>query len=153
MIEIAVPQPRTTTPPRSAILFLESEMNKNKEDNASELDPFWLTGKDLERHFSLEDALLEFSQVFNHQEKNDRGLVIGGVAYLEMQLEHMLINVLVDDPKEIATVAIGLRDTMSIYKPGVIEVVRGGPFLSWRQSNNTSIITRQRGRRFNYPPV
>ena len=71
-------------------------------DVAGEYDPTWITGKDLERHFALEDALLEFSHLFKHEEKNDRGLVIVGAAFLDTLLEDILINFLVDDPKEVA---------------------------------------------------
>jgi DNA-binding MltR family transcriptional regulator len=78
---------------------VDDEKNENKDD---EYDPFWITGKDLERHFSLEQALLEFSQLFKHEEKNDRGLVIVGASFLETLLEHILINFLINDPKEVA---------------------------------------------------
>jgi DNA-binding MltR family transcriptional regulator len=74
----------------------------NETDNDSEYDPYWITGKDLERYFSLEDALLEFSRLFKHEETNDRALVIVGAAFLDTLLEHILINFLVDDPKEVA---------------------------------------------------
>lgn len=51
------------------------------ETNADrEYDPYWITGEDLERYFSLEDALLEFSRLFKHDETNDRALVIVGLA-------------------------------------------------------------------------
>jgi hypothetical protein len=40
--------------------------------NDTEYDPSWITGKDLERQFSPEDAILEFSRLFKHEEKNDR---------------------------------------------------------------------------------
>lgn len=76
-------------------------MSKAEKDEGGEYDPFWITGKDLERHFSLENALLEFSLLFKHEEKNDRGLVIVGAAFLDTLLEHILINFLLDDPKEV----------------------------------------------------
>src|SRR5438270_13724488 len=76
-------------------------MSDSEEDESDEYDPFWITGKDLERPFSLEAALLEFSRLFKHEEKNDRGLVIVGAAFLDTLLEHILINFLVDDPKEV----------------------------------------------------
>ncbi len=76
-------------------------MSDSEEDEGGEYDPSWITGKDLERHFALEDALLEFSRLFKHEEKNDRGLVIVGAAFLDTLLEHILINFLVDDPKEV----------------------------------------------------
>ncbi len=77
-------------------------MGEADQDGGGEYDPFWITGKDLERHFALEDALLEFSRLFKHEEKNDRGLVIVGAAFLDTLLEHILINFLVDDPKEVS---------------------------------------------------
>jgi DNA-binding MltR family transcriptional regulator len=77
-------------------------MSETEKDDGSEYDPYWITGKDLDRHFELEDALLEFSRLFKHEEKNDRGLVIVGAAFLDTLLEHILISFLVDDPKEVA---------------------------------------------------
>lgn len=65
-------------------------------------DPFWITGKDLDRQFSLEHALLEFSRLFKHEEPNDRGLVIVAGAFLDTLLEHILVAFLLDDPKEVA---------------------------------------------------
>lgn len=63
-------------------------------------DPSFITGKDLERHFKLEDALLEFSRLFQ-DETNDRSMVIVGAAFLDTQLEHIIQNFLVDDEKEV----------------------------------------------------
>lgn len=71
------------------------------EDDNTNYDPSWITGKTLERHFALQDALLEFSRLFNHEERNDRALVIVGAAFLDTLLEHILIAFLVDDPKEV----------------------------------------------------
>src|SRR5216683_1846713 len=76
-------------------------MSETEQDGGNEYDPSWITGKDLERYFALEDALLEFSRLFKHEEKNDRGLVIVGAAFIDTLLEHILINFLVDDPKEV----------------------------------------------------
>lgn len=70
--------------------------------DSDDFDPFWITGKDLERHFSLENALLEFSQLFKHTESSDRALVIVGGAFLDTLLENILVNFLVNDPKEVA---------------------------------------------------
>jgi len=77
-------------------------MSITDKDEDSEYDPTWITGKDLERHFALESALFEFSRLFNHEEKNDRAVVIVGAAYLDTLLEHIIIAFLVDDPKEVA---------------------------------------------------
>jgi hypothetical protein len=41
---------------------------KEREEEHDEYDPSWITGKDLDRHFALEDALLEFSRLFKHEE-------------------------------------------------------------------------------------
>lgn len=77
-------------------------MSDTEKEGGSEYDPFWITGKDLERAFSLEGMLLEFSRLFKHEEKNDRALAIVGAAFLDTLLEHILITFLVDDPKEVA---------------------------------------------------
>jgi hypothetical protein len=69
-----------------------------QDDNAH--NPTIIEGKDLERHFALEDALFEFARLFK-DETNDRAMVIVGTSFLETQLEHILINFLVDDEKEI----------------------------------------------------
>jgi DNA-binding MltR family transcriptional regulator len=77
-------------------------MSENESNERGEYDPFWMTGKDLERHFSLEDAQLEFSRLFRFEGTNDRALAVVGVSFLEMMLEHILINFLVSDDKEVA---------------------------------------------------
>ena len=92
-------RPTRTSQPASVA---EEEDYRNADEAGGAADPTWITGKDLERHFALEDALLEFSRLFNHEEKNDRGLVIVGAAFLDTLLEHILIGFLVDDPKEVA---------------------------------------------------
>jgi DNA-binding MltR family transcriptional regulator len=76
-------------------------MSKDTSERG-EYDPFWITGKDLERHFSLQDAQLEFSRLFRFEEPNDRALVIVGASFLDMMLEHILVNFLVSDDKEVA---------------------------------------------------
>lgn len=68
--------------------------------NVLDFDPFWITGKALDRHFELEAALLEFSRLFDHK-SDDRAMVIVGGAFLETLLEHILITILVDDEKEV----------------------------------------------------
>jgi len=77
-------------------------MNEPHRHDESEIHRYWITGNDLERHFSLETALLEFSRLFKHEEQNDRALVIVGAAFLDLLLENILVNFLVDDPKEVA---------------------------------------------------
>jgi hypothetical protein len=59
-----------------------------------------IEGKFLERHFALEDAMLEFARLFK-DEANDRAMVIVGASFLDTQLEHIITNFLVDDEKEI----------------------------------------------------
>src|SRR5713101_3467111 len=62
--------------------------------------PSIIAGKDLERYFYLHQALLEFGMLFE-QETNDRAIAIVGAAFLDTLLEHILINFLVDDEKEV----------------------------------------------------
>ncbi len=64
--------------------------------------PTLIEGKDLERHFALQDAMLEFARLFR-DESNDRAMVIVGAAFLDTQLEHIITTFLVDDEKEIQT--------------------------------------------------
>jgi hypothetical protein len=75
-------------------------MATNEEHSDHESDPFWITGKALDRHFELEAALLEFTRLFDHG-SDDRALVIVGAAFLDTLLEHILIAFLVDDEKEV----------------------------------------------------
>ncbi|MDB5311620.1 MAG: hypothetical protein JWO38_5822 [Gemmataceae bacterium] len=75
-------------------------MSHTERDGRDEYDPFWITGKDRGRHFSLQDALFEFARLFRDEE-NDRALAVLGASYLDMQLEHVLITFLVDDEKEV----------------------------------------------------
>ena len=75
-----------------------ADSNEDQED----FDQFWITGKDLERHFALEDALLEYTRLFKHEERNDRALAIVGAAFLDTLLEHILVTFLADDSKEVA---------------------------------------------------
>jgi len=62
--------------------------------------PSLIEGKDLERHFALDDAMLEFARLFR-DERNDRAMVIVGAAFIDTQLEHVIKNFLIDDEKEI----------------------------------------------------
>lgn len=64
-------------------------------------DPLLIQGKDLERHFILEEAMLEFARLFG-DEANDRAMVIVGVSFLDTQLQHILFSFLVDDEKEVS---------------------------------------------------
>jgi hypothetical protein len=67
---------------------------------ADTFTPTLIEGKDLERHFALQDAMLEFARLFR-DESNDRAMVIVGAAFLDTQLENILLTFLVDDEKEI----------------------------------------------------
>ncbi|GAB4203962.1 MAG: hypothetical protein Fur006_58690 [Coleofasciculaceae cyanobacterium] len=64
-------------------------------------EPSLITGKALEKYFALQDALFEFSDLFRYDEPNDRSIAIIGAAFLDTLLEHILINFLVDDEKEV----------------------------------------------------
>jgi hypothetical protein len=59
-----------------------------------------ITGKALERHFALNDALREFTLLFQ-EEKNERAAAIVGAAFLDTLLEEILVNFFVDDEKEV----------------------------------------------------
>jgi hypothetical protein len=55
-----------------------------------------ITGKALERHFALNDALREFALLFQ-KENNERAAAIVGAAFLDTLLENILINYFRDD--------------------------------------------------------
>lgn len=59
-----------------------------------------ITGKALERYFALNDALIEFSLLFQ-DEKNERAAAIVGAAFLDTQLEHILMSFFVEDEREV----------------------------------------------------
>ncbi|MGA7501269.1 MAG: hypothetical protein WBX00_31435 [Isosphaeraceae bacterium] len=75
-------------------------MSQNQTVNRDDYDPSWITGKALERHFSMQEALFEFSRLFQDEE-NDRALAIVGGTFLDTLLENILIEFLVDDEKEV----------------------------------------------------
>ena len=60
-----------------------------------------ITGKALERYFELDEALAEFSRLFDYGEKIDRAIAIVGATFLEMVLEHILRAYLVDDEEAV----------------------------------------------------
>jgi hypothetical protein len=72
------------------------------EDEKDTDAPEWsiISGKSLERHFAIQDALLEFARLFE-RENNDRAIAIVGAAFLDTLLEHVLITFLVDDESEV----------------------------------------------------
>jgi hypothetical protein len=59
-----------------------------------------IEGKDLERYFFLHEELVKFDCLFT-EETSDRALAIVGAAFLDTLLEHILINFLVNDEKEV----------------------------------------------------
>jgi DNA-binding MltR family transcriptional regulator len=64
-------------------------------------DPTIIEGKALERYFDFNDALLEFNNLFNHTQKEDRSIVLVGGSFLELVLEHILRAYLPEDDKEV----------------------------------------------------
>lgn len=74
----------------------DSEMDKGDRT----FTPTTIEGKDLVRHFALQDAMVEFARLFR-DESNDRAMVIVGHSFLDIQLEHIIMTFLVDDEKEI----------------------------------------------------
>lgn len=60
-----------------------------------------LTGKAVERYFDLHKALLEFSELFDYNEPNERSIAIVGATYLEMVLDHILLAFLPEEEKEV----------------------------------------------------
>ena len=62
-----------------------------------------ISGKELERHFGLQQAQFEFARMFDYG-SNDREIAIIGGAFLDTILENILFSFLVDDQKEVARV-------------------------------------------------
>ena len=60
-----------------------------------------ISGKSLERYFELNDALFQFSKLFDHDEKNNRAIAIVGATFLDTILEHILRAFLIDNEKEV----------------------------------------------------
>ncbi len=75
-------------------------MNENKAKADENENPFWVTGKALERHFEQQEMLFEFARLFKHEGESDRSAVIVGAAFLDTLLWHLLISFLVDDETE-----------------------------------------------------
>ena len=63
-----------------------------------------LSEEEFERYFRLQEMQLEFAQLFDYGIENDRAVAIVGPAFLDTMLTDMLVNFLVDDPKEVARV-------------------------------------------------
>ncbi|OJV11832.1 MAG: hypothetical protein BGO12_08400 [Verrucomicrobia bacterium 61-8] len=72
------------------------DLNNTSGERVSEL----LRDKEVERYFAHNDALREFTMLFQ-EEKNQRAAVIVGVAYLDLLLENILVNFFADDEKEV----------------------------------------------------
>lgn len=92
-----------------------------------------IAGTDLERYRALQSMLIEFHTLFNEATPvNERAIAIVGASYLDTLLEHTLINLLVDDEKEVRQLlrpdgALGTygNRTTAAYCLGLIgEVVR-----------------------------
>ncbi|WP_024773029.1 MltR family transcriptional regulator [Aquimarina macrocephali] len=60
-----------------------------------------LTGKVVDKYFDFNQALIEFSDLFNEKEKNERSIAILGGTFLEMTLEHILYSFLPENEKEV----------------------------------------------------
>jgi len=60
-----------------------------------------ISGKELERYFDFNDALLEFHQLFTYKEKDDRSIAIIGGTFVEIALEHILRAFLPENDKEV----------------------------------------------------
>lgn len=77
-------------------------------------DPNLLTGKALERYLYRLKALEEFSKLFTYNIGDDRAIVIIGSAFLETILEHILIEFLPEDEKEV-DVLLGYDKPLGTY--------------------------------------
>lgn len=67
------------------------------DDNINNL----IAGKALDRYFDLNQTLLEFSELFNFAEQNERAIAILGGSFLEMILEHIILAYLPEEDKEV----------------------------------------------------
>ncbi len=82
------------------VVIPKTEPDSEVNNRDQKFTPVLIEGKDLERHFALQEAMVEFARLFR-DETNDRAMVIVGVAFLDTQLEHIIKTFLVDDEKEI----------------------------------------------------
>ena len=60
-----------------------------------------LSGKTVERHFDLNKALIDFHDLFNIKNGDDRTIAIIGATFLEMTLEHILFSFFPDNNKDV----------------------------------------------------
>jgi hypothetical protein len=78
-----------------------------------------ISGKDLERYWRHQDALLAFHNLFNERGTIDeRAIAIVGTTFLDNILEHILINFMVDDEKETKKL-IGIDGAMGAFSSRV----------------------------------
>jgi hypothetical protein len=78
-----------------------------------------IAGEDLKRHWRHQDALLAFHELFNERATVDeRAIAIVGVTFLDMILEHTLINFMVDDEKEMRKL-LGVDRAMGAFSSRV----------------------------------
>src|SRR5689334_10363244 len=90
-------------------------------DSGSEVESYLVTGKALEKYFELHAALLEFSQLFDYSQDNDRSIAIVGPAFLDTLLEHILVAFLVDDEREVEKL-LGVERPLGTYGSRVTTV-------------------------------
>jgi hypothetical protein len=83
------------------------------------MDPKIIAGKDLERYWRHQEALLAFHNLFNeHGTIDERAIAIVGATFLDSILEHALINFMVDDEKETRKL-IGIDGAMGTFSSRV----------------------------------
>jgi hypothetical protein len=70
-------------------------------ENNHNYDPSLLSGKALERYWYRLKAQEEFMNLFKYNEGDDRAIAIVGGSFLETLLEHILIEFLPEDEKEV----------------------------------------------------
>jgi len=75
-------------------------MNAKNDIEPNDSASLLITGRALERYFALDDALREFSRLFQG-EKNERAAAIVGGAFLDTLLEHILLGFLAEDENEV----------------------------------------------------
>jgi len=73
--------------------------NDIRDEEGSEASSF-IRGKALESYFALNDALREFTLLFQ-EEKNERAAAIVGASFLDTLLEQTLVNFFAEDEKEV----------------------------------------------------
>jgi hypothetical protein len=83
------------------------------------MGPNIIAGKDLERYWRHQEALLAFHNLFNERGTIDeRAIAIVGATFLDSILEHTLINFMVEDEKETRKL-IGIDGAMGTFSSRV----------------------------------